>query len=158
MQVSECSKATFSLKYSLESANTNIGGHDAFRNRRSGFDVRICMRRHLSNLFARVMAASRHESHPREPRHDKEPALSMSSQHHLKEALRNLGYFPSDDSEIPDIPAACLTLVTTLVDDLSHSQSRISRLTTELEAADTKLRDLNLHVPSPSISLRRQLM
>jgi len=82
----------------------------------------------------------------------------MSSQHHLKEALRKLGYFPSDDSEIPDIPATCLILVSTLVDDLSHSQSRISRLTTELEVADTKLRDLNLHVPSLSIFLRRQLM
>jgi hypothetical protein len=70
----------------------------------------------------------------------------MSSQHHLKETLRELGYFPSDESEIPDIPTSCLTLVTTLVDDLSHSQSRISRLQTQIVDTDAKLRDLDLHV------------
>jgi hypothetical protein len=70
----------------------------------------------------------------------------MSSQHHLKESLRELGYFPSDDSEIPDVPRPCLTLVSTLVDDLSHSQTRMARVKAQLEEADTKIRDLNLRV------------
>ena len=150
-KVYEYPTETFSSGYSLESGNRNIGGNDAGLNRRSGLYVKIGMPSHLGNQSARV--------------HDKEAtlcknhetALFMSSQHHLKESLRKLGYFPPDDSEIPDIPETCLTLVSTLVDDLSHSESRMSRLTTELEVAGTKLRDLNLHVPSPSRSLHCQL-
>jgi len=72
----------------------------------------------------------------------------MSSQHHLKDSLRELGYFPSDESEIPDIPTVCLTLVATLVDDVSHSHARISRLQAQMADTDAKLRDLDLHVPT----------
>jgi hypothetical protein len=72
--------------------------------------------------------------------------LNMSSQQHLKESLRSLGYCPSDKSEIPDLPASCLCLISTLVDDMTHSQTRITRLETELDEANDRSRKLNIQV------------
>lgn len=70
----------------------------------------------------------------------------MSSQHHLKESLRQLGYYAADNSEIPDIPISCLPLISSLVDDLSHSQIQISRLESDLDDCNNKSRDLNIQV------------
>ena len=72
----------------------------------------------------------------------------MPSQQHLKESLRSLGYHPSDNSEIPDIPTSCLSLVSTLVDDLDHSQTRITRLESELDEQSEQARELSIQVCS----------
>lgn len=59
-----------------------------------------------------------------------------------------LGYYPVDNSEIPDIPSSCLALITTLVDDLSHSQTRTSRLELDLDECSNNTRNLNIQVIS----------
>ena len=73
----------------------------------------------------------------------------MEPQRRLKESLRLLGYYPADNSEIPDIPNSCLPLITTLVDDLSHSQTRISKLEVELADARKQKREMELQVGNP---------
>jgi hypothetical protein len=71
----------------------------------------------------------------------------MSSQHHLKESLRELGYHPSDDnSEIPDIPISCVSLISTLVDDLLHSHTRITRLEGDIDEESARARELGVQV------------
>src|SRR5579862_4376688 len=70
----------------------------------------------------------------------------MASQQRLKQSLRDLGYTPSDNSEMPDIPETCMSLISTLVDDLLHSQDRIQRQQSQIDAMKTDAQELTMQV------------
>jgi len=69
-----------------------------------------------------------------------------TSQTHLKESLRQLGYFSPTNTLIPSIPSSCLPLITTLVDDLLHAQTRVTRLENDMDDAEKQVRELSIQV------------